>query len=279
LNHEIGPNLGDLTAPRSWSSVLRIDAAAAASADKVGAATNTALRLVRSAAPPSSAFCVNAAQLDFGLMRTNRCPQQRALAWVVRTCPLCGGALIRGRQRGLRLGFGEVCGPTGQQVRCDQHHDDHGHHAGFGRHAGHCRRRSCDRQAGDARHQVDGGGSLHPSTDRCLVTSPESVDAATGFITARRQGRTRTGAAVVIRRDEHLHRGTGLVATDETAPERPDMRLRLNASSIAPSSPRWPIALHTAGMRGSSPDMSGNSASRSSSEVDPDVSSHASPPP
>ena len=40
--------------------------------------------------------------------------------------------------------------------------------------------------------------------------------------------------AVVIRRDEHLHRGTGLVATDETAPERPDVRLRLTASSIAP---------------------------------------------
>src|SRR5829696_10351523 len=28
---------------------------------------------------------------------------------------------------------------------------------------------------------------------------------------ARRQGRTRTGAAVIIRRDEHVHRGTGLV--------------------------------------------------------------------
>jgi hypothetical protein len=49
------------------------------------------------------------------------------------------------------------------------------------------------------------------------LASPESVGAATGFLTARRQGRTRTGAAVVIRRDEHLHRETGLVATDETA--------------------------------------------------------------
>ena len=36
--------------------------------------------------------------------------------WVVRACPLCSGALIVGWQRGLRLGFGEVCGPTGQQV-------------------------------------------------------------------------------------------------------------------------------------------------------------------
>jgi hypothetical protein len=40
---------------------------------------------------------------------------------------------------------------------------------------------------------------------------------ASGFLTARRQGRTRTGAAILIRRDEHLHRGTGLVATDKTA--------------------------------------------------------------
>jgi hypothetical protein len=55
-----------------------MDAAAAASADKVGAATNTALRLVRSAAPPSSAFCVGAAQVDFGLMRANRGPERRA---------------------------------------------------------------------------------------------------------------------------------------------------------------------------------------------------------
>src|SRR5512133_4318411 len=31
-----------------------------------------------------------------------------------------------------------------------------------------------------------------------LVASPESVDAATGFLTARRQGRTHTGAAVII---------------------------------------------------------------------------------
>jgi hypothetical protein len=50
-----------------------------------------------------------------------------------------------------------------------------------------------------------------PSAHRWLVASPESVDAATGCLTARRQGRTRTGAAVVIRRDEHLHRGTPLV--------------------------------------------------------------------
>lgn len=49
------------------------------------------------------------------------------------------------------------------------------------------------------------------STHRCLVASPESVDATTGFLTARRQGRTRTGAAIIIRRDQHVHRGTGLV--------------------------------------------------------------------
>jgi hypothetical protein len=44
-----------------------------------------------------------------------------------------------------------------------------------------------------------------------LLASPESVDAATGCLTPRRQGRTRTGAAVIIRRDQHVHRGTGLV--------------------------------------------------------------------
>jgi hypothetical protein len=70
--------LATLSAPRSWSSVLSMDAAAAASADKVGVATNTAVRLVRSAAAPGSAFWVDAAQVDFGLMRANRCPERRA---------------------------------------------------------------------------------------------------------------------------------------------------------------------------------------------------------
>jgi hypothetical protein len=55
-----------------------MDAAAAASANKLGAATNTALRLVRSAAPPSSASCVDAAQVDFGRMRANRCSERQA---------------------------------------------------------------------------------------------------------------------------------------------------------------------------------------------------------
>jgi hypothetical protein len=45
---------------------------------QVRAATNTALRLMRSAATPSSTFCVDAAQVDFGLMRANRCPERRA---------------------------------------------------------------------------------------------------------------------------------------------------------------------------------------------------------
>ena len=78
LNRWIGPNLATYPHPRSWSSVLNMDAAAAASADRVGAATNTALRFVRSAAPPSSALCVDAAQVDFGLMRAHRCPERRA---------------------------------------------------------------------------------------------------------------------------------------------------------------------------------------------------------
>jgi hypothetical protein len=47
--------------------------------------------------------------------------------------------VVRCRQRVLRLGFGEVCSPTGQQVRCDQHHDDHGHHAGLCRYVRHVR--------------------------------------------------------------------------------------------------------------------------------------------
>jgi hypothetical protein len=58
-------------------------------------------------------------------------PGAAGLAWVLRARPLCSGALISGWQRGLRLGFGEVCGPTGQQVPRDQHQDDHGHHAGL----------------------------------------------------------------------------------------------------------------------------------------------------
>jgi hypothetical protein len=56
------------------------------------------------------------------------------LAWIVRTCPSCSGTWFVGRPRGLRLGFGEVCGPTGQQIPHDQHDDDHGHHAGLRRH-------------------------------------------------------------------------------------------------------------------------------------------------
>jgi hypothetical protein len=49
-----------------------------ASADEGRAATNTALRLVRSAAPSNSACCVHAAQVNFGLMRANRCRERRA---------------------------------------------------------------------------------------------------------------------------------------------------------------------------------------------------------
>src|SRR4029453_938028 len=79
-----------------------------------------------------------------------------------------------------------------------------------------------------ARHQVDGGGDrstraltvawlLHRNPlMRLPASSPPGVK---GAHTHRRGGHHR--------RDEHLHRGTNLVATDEPAPERPDMRFEV----------------------------------------------------
>ena len=100
-----------------------------------------------------------------------------------------------------------------------------------------------------------GGGSLHPSTHRCLVASPESVDATTGFLAcpAPRAHTHRRGGHHPARRT--LASGNRLVVTDETAPERPDMRVEVEC--IVDRSPRWPIGLRTVGIRGSSSGMSG----------------------
>ena len=92
-----------------------------------------------------------------------------------------------------------------------------------------------------------------------LVASPESVDAATGFLTARRQGRahTHTGTAVII---GEMNTCIGEPSSWPRTRQRPTGQacgLRLIASSIAPLSARWPIRY-----AGSSPDMSGNSASK-----------------
>src|SRR5215213_6254833 len=42
------------------------------------------------------------------------------LAWLVRVCPSCSETGFVGWQRGFGFGFGEVCGPTGQQEACDE---------------------------------------------------------------------------------------------------------------------------------------------------------------